>query len=97
MDAQTWDSQPYWAQRIYLEGLFIEEPWKIQLTPDPETWWSPLDSVWDSFGELDLTPHTTIQSEEDVTFDDDQPIKDYQSLPKIEDLGGQYSQVLPPQ
>ena len=53
MDAETWDRQPYWAQRIYLEGLEIERPWTIKLSENPQEWWSPLDKSWENFGEIE--------------------------------------------
>lgn len=64
MDAQTWDRQPYWAQRIYVEGLLTEKPWETKLDMDSGDSWSPLNSEWETFGDLplDLDADTAEQS-----------------------------------
>lgn len=53
MDAKTWDSQPFWAQRIYREGLEWERPWDVKPSSDPRTWWTPLATVWENFGDIE--------------------------------------------
>lgn len=71
MDAATWDRQPFWAQRIYVQGLFIERPWQVKLELNPETWWSPLDEIWEQFGDLDQD--TTTDNLEQANWVDNLP------------------------
>ena len=56
LDAERWDRQPLWVQRIYREGLEYERPWDNKPSPDPESWWSPLAGIWDTFGEIEERP-----------------------------------------
>lgn len=88
MDAQTWDSQPYWAQRVYTEGLYTERPWQTKLDSDPATWFSTLDLQWETFGEL---KNATIDQQEantgiDETTEDDEEFIKWKHLPDITEL-----------
>lgn len=99
MDAQTWDSQPYWAQRVYIEGLYIERPWQTRFEINPETfqitWSSSLDSQWETFGELknvtidQQQADVNISSESDSSNSDkeeDEDFTDWKHLPDITQL-----------
>lgn len=85
MDAETWDRQPFWAQRIYMEGLFAERPWDIKPSPDPKTWWSPLSPIWDNFGQLDIT-------DSEQTLDEDKDVKS-QGLPDVTAFGAPVTKI----
>lgn len=94
MDAQTWDSQPYWAQKVYIEGLYTERPWQTKLDSDPATWFSTLDSKIndDTFAELktkdDVENDDSIQDNDVVVdvVDDDEEFIRWKHLPDITDI-----------
>lgn len=85
MDAQTWDSQPYWAQRVYIEGLYTERPWQTKLDADSATWFSSLDLQWETFGEL---KNVTIDQQQDNVGIDELHILDKELIDEEEDFTG---------
>jgi hypothetical protein len=100
MDAKTWDSQPFWAQRVYAEGLHLERPWQVKLDINPETWWSPLDPSWEEFGELNMEDDS--QELKEIPFneyDDEQdepPHVSLAGLPSVESLGAPITRIPSP-
>lgn len=77
MDAETWDRQPYWAQRIYAEGLLTEKPWETKID-DSGTWTSGLNSAWDNFGEL--SSEAAVNDDDD---DDDDIVEEDEEAPIV--------------
>lgn len=63
IDAEKWDRLPLWVQRIYREGLEYERPWDEKPDRNPQSWWSPLDEIWSTFGELEKQPSEAEQTE----------------------------------
>lgn len=90
MDAATWDRQPFWAQRIYMEGLSIERPWDHKPSPDSNSWWSPFGDSWESFGELDINevkpPEYKNESNREVEVEDTLRVK-LSGLPDVTSYG----------
>lgn len=98
MDAETWDRQPYWAQRIYVEGLQLERPWQTKLDINPETWWSPLDASWETFGELDIEDVKEIPPNEYDEIQEEEPRVRLEGLPSAESFGAPITKItLPPE
>lgn len=97
MDAATWDRQPFWAQRIYMEGLSIERPWDHKPSPDPNSWWSPFGNSWESFGELDISegevPKEKDESDEKVK---DTPRVKSGGLPDVTTYGAPVTRIRRP-
>lgn len=89
MDAQAWDSQPYWAQRVYMEGLYTERPWQTRFEINPETfqitWSSSLDLQWETFGEL---KNVTIDQQQDTVGIDESHVSDKEVIDEEEDFIG---------
>lgn len=96
MDAQTWDRQPYWAQRIYAEGLHLERPWQVRLNINPETWWSPLDPAWDEFGVLNIPDESSNHHTVDDETIEEAPRVRLEGLPTAESLGAPVTKVTLP-
>jgi hypothetical protein len=80
MDAETWDSQPYWAQRIYAEGLLTEKPWEIQMDESGQPY-SPLNTAWDSFGDLDIEDNSNVSTLKQEQHEIDKPIEVVDEIP----------------
>lgn len=97
MDAQTWDRQPFWAQRIYMEGLSIERPWDNKPSPDTETWWSSFGPSWETFGELNLDEGEPPEDKQELDTEvKDTPRVKLNGLPDVTSFGAPVTRIKRP-